>query len=248
MLWYKAWRESRTRFLLAAVVITCMCLTYALLQGRFYPGMVHDHPAIHNYTQYIHRTVYGGVTRGVLQLSCLLLALGGLQRDRKEGTLGFTLALPVSRVQLVLTRAAVGFGQVAMLSLLPPFVISGASHLVHQPMALGYGLPFTLLWTIGGLFTFGIAFLFSVLVTNEYVALAAAYLTYIFYLAGVRHPLLGSYHLHVADFMSGLVPGYLNRSTLLWAGTYPLSWVLGFLSVAIMLIALSTFITTKQDL
>jgi ABC-2 type transport system permease protein len=246
MLWYKAWRESRIRFLLSAALITCMCFTFTLLQGRLYPGIAHEHAAVHNYTQYIHWTVYGGVTRGILQLSCLVLALGGLQRDKREGTLGFTLALPVSRVRLVLTRAATGLAEVLVLSLLPPFFITGASHLIHQPMPLGYGLQFIPLWTIGGMVTFGIAFIFSVLFTNEYVALAAAYMTYFFYLAGVRHPRL-KYNLHVADFMSGQFPGQLDRSTMLWGNTYPLTPIIGFFIAGVILVAVSTFVTTRQD-
>jgi hypothetical protein len=115
-------------------------------------------------------------------------------------------------------------------------------------MPLGYGLPFIPLWAIGGLLTFGISFLFSVLFTNEYVALAAAYTTYILYLAGVRHPLLGRYHLHVADFMSGLSPGQLGRSTMQWGNTYPLTPIVGFFIAAALLIAVSVFVTTRQEL
>src|SRR5215468_571880 len=97
MLWYKAWRESSMRFLLSASAIAVMCLVYTLFHERLYPGVAHDHAGVRNYTQYIHWTIFGGVVRGLLQLSCLLLGLGGLQRDRKQNTLGFTLALPTSR-------------------------------------------------------------------------------------------------------------------------------------------------------
>lgn len=248
MLWYKAWRESSVRFLLSACLIACMCLMYVLLQSRLMPGVMHEKPQVQNYVQYIHQAVYGGITRGMFQLSCLLLGLGGLQRDRKQDTLGFTLALPVSRVHLVLTRAGMGFAQVFALSLLPPFLLTGASHLVHQPMPLWYGLPFIPLWAIGGLLTFAVSFLFSVLLTNEYVSLAAAYVVYVFYLAGARHPRLQPYHLHVTDFMSGFSPGALDRNTMLWGSTYPLASILGFFATGVILISLSAFVTTRQDL
>lgn len=106
MLWYKAWRESCVRFFLSAGIIAVMCLLYILFHTRLYSGVIHDHPNVHNYIQYIHWTIFGGTTRGIMQLSCLLLGLGGLQRDRKQNTLGFTLALPASRFALVATRAA----------------------------------------------------------------------------------------------------------------------------------------------
>jgi len=69
MLWYKAWRESRVRFLISAAVIALMCLVYTLFQARLYPGVAHETPRVHNYTQYIHWTIFGGATRGILQLS-----------------------------------------------------------------------------------------------------------------------------------------------------------------------------------
>lgn len=204
MLWYKAWRESLVRFFLSTGIIAIMCLVYTFFHARLYPGVAHDHPNIHSYTQYIHWTIFGGATRGMLQLSCLLLGLGGLQRDRKQNTLGFTLALPVSRIRLVASRAALGLLQVLALSTIPSLVISAASHLAGQQLPLDYALRFIPLWAAGGIFTYAISFLASVIFTSEYVSLAVAYITYIFYLAGARYPRLSPYHLHVADFMSGI--------------------------------------------
>jgi ABC-2 type transport system permease protein len=248
MLWYKIWLESRVRFLLSAVLIGGMCLMYTLLRSKLMPGVMHDTPRVHNYIQYIHWTIYGGATRGILQLSCLLLGLGGLQRDRKQNTLGFTLALPVSRIRTVMTRATAGFAQVLALSLLPPFLITGASYLMHEPMPLAYGLRFVPLWGIGGFFTLSLAFLFSVVFASEYVSLAVAYVTYILYLAGAGHPWMSPYHLHVADFMSGFGSGALDRATMLWGNRYPVTQMVGFFAAGVVLIVASGFITTRQDL
>jgi ABC-2 type transport system permease protein len=155
--------------------------------------------------------------------------------------------LPVSRIHLMLTRAGVGCAQIFALSLLPPFLITGASHLMHQAMPLSYGLRFVPLWAIGGMLTFALSFLASVVIPNEYGSLAAAYMAYIFYLAGVRHPRLGPYHMHVADFMSGFNPGQLDTHTMLWGATYPLTPIFGFFAAAAMLVVASTLITTRQD-
>jgi ABC-2 type transport system permease protein len=248
MLWYKAWRESNLRFLISASAITLMCLIYTLFQSRLYPGVMHETPRVHNYTQYIHWTIFGGATRGILQLSCLLLGLGGLQRDRKQNTLGFTLALPVSRPSLIASRAALGLAQVFALAMIPSLIVTAASHLVGQQLPLDYSLRFIPLWAAGGIFTYAISFLASVLFSSEYVSLAVAYLTYIFYLAAVRHPSLSRFHLHVADFMSGLFPRYLDRATMLWTNTYSFVPIMGFLAVAVALVALSGVITMRQDL
>jgi hypothetical protein len=248
MLWYKVWRESRVRFLISAAAIAGICLVRVLFEQRFFPGVAHEAPGVHNYIQYLYWTIFGGAGRGLLQLSCLLLGLGGLQRDRKQNTLGFTLALPISRPHLVLTRAIVGAVQVFVLSLIPPFLIWATSPLVHQSMPLAYGLGFIPFWTIGGLVTFGITFLCSVIFTSEYTALAVGYLSYMFYLAACRHPRLNRYPLHVADFMSGRFGHAMDSHTLLWTGTAPFTLIAGFALAAIVLVSVSAFITTRQDL
>lgn len=248
MLWYKVWRESSARFLISAAVIAGVCLVRVLFESRFFPDIAREAPGVHNYIQYLYWTIFAGAARGLLQLCCLLLGLGGLQRDRKQNTLGFTLALPISRPHLVITRALVGFLQVFALSLFPPFLIWAVSPVVHQSMPLSYGLGFVPFWTIGGLFTFGVTFLCSVIFTSEYTALAVGYLSYIFYLAACRHPRLSPYSLHVADFMSGRLGHALDPHTLLWAGNIPYSHIAGFTLAAILFIATSSFLTTRQDL
>jgi ABC-2 type transport system permease protein len=248
MLWYKAWRESRMRFLLSAGIIATACLVYTLFHARLFPGVVHDHPAVRNYVQYIHWTIFGGLARGLMQLSCLLLGLGGLQRDRKENTLGFTLALPVSRFSLVASRAALGLLQVLALATVPSLIVTLASRLTGEQLPLDYAVRFIPLWAAGGIFTFAISFLCSVAFSNEYVSLASAYLAYVFYLAAVRHPSLRQFHLHAADFMSGLFPHYLDRTTMLWSGSYALLPIAGFLAAATILLVLGGMVTAKQDL
>jgi len=248
MLWYKAWRESSMRFLLSATVIAVMCLVYTLFHAQFYPGVVREHPRVHDYTQYIHWTIFGGVVRGLLQLSCLLLGLGGLQRDRKQNTLGFTLTLPVSRVSLIVSRASLGLVQVLALAAIPSLIITAASHAVGQQLPLEYAVRFIPLWAAGGMFTFAISFVASVLFSSEYVSLAVAYLAYVFYLAAVRHPSLSRFHLHVADFMSGFFPHYLDRTTMLWTGSYALGPIAGFCGAGLILIAVSGLMTSRQDL
>ncbi|HZY62025.1 MAG TPA: hypothetical protein VFE38_05810 [Edaphobacter sp.] len=247
MLWYKAWRESYIRFFIAAAAIIAICLVRVLFEARFFPDIAREDHGVHNYIQYLFWTVFAGGARGMLQLSCLLLGLGGLQRDRRQNTVGFTLALPVSRLRLVVTRALVGALQVFALSLMPPFVVWAASPLVHQSMPLSYGLGFVPFWAIGGLVTYGITFLCSVIFTNEYTALTVGYVSYVFYLAACRYPPLRPYPLHVADFMSGRLGNVLSFHTLLWTGTIPFTLIAGFALAALALIAVSTLITVRQD-
>lgn len=85
------------------------------------------------------------------------------------------------------------------------------------------------------------------LFSSEYVSLAVAYVAYMFYLAGVRHPRLSHFLLHVADFMSGIFPQYLDRTFMLWTNTYPLTPIAGFLGATLLLVALSGLLTTRED-
>ena len=248
MLWYKAWRESSVRFLISAAAIASICLLRVLFERRFFPGVAHEAPGVTNYIQYLFWTVFAGGVRGLMQLSCLLLGLGGLQRDRKQGTLGFTLALPVGRVRLVASRAMVGLLQIIALSLLPALIVWAGSPVIGEHVPLSYGLGYVPFWIVGGLVTYAVAFVCSVIFQSEYVALAVSYVSYMFYLAACRHPRLGEYPLHVADFMSGRLGHALDRHTDLWTGVFPVTMVCGYVVAALAMLSLSALVTTRQDL
>ena len=117
-----------------------------------------------------------------------------------------------------------------------------------EQLPLDYALRFIPLWAAGGIFTYAVSFLSSVLFSSEYVSLAVAYVAYVFYLAASRHPSLSRFHLHVADFMSGLFPRYLDRATMLWTSTYALTPIAGFLIAELTLFAIGGLVTTRQDL
>jgi hypothetical protein len=212
------------------------------------PQLVHDRPYVHTYAQYIYWKVFGGQVRGMMQTICLLLGLGGLQRDRKQGTLGFTLALPISRGRLIISRATVGFIQVVAIAVLPALLLWTASPLIHEEFSLSHSLPFLPLWIIGGLATFSLSFLCSVIFASEYTALAVAYVAYFFYLAVVRYPRFRSYPLHVGDMMGGNLGHMIDLHTMLWTGNVPMAMLFGFLLASILMLATASLITTRQDL
>ena len=120
MLWYKAWRESRVRFLLTIAVwaFLCLGLMYRARTG-FPPAERPDLP----YSAWVWGNIYGNMNPTVFIILVMILGLGGLQRERPAGTSAFTLALPVTRWRLLTVRAAVGLIQVAILSFLPAMLI-----------------------------------------------------------------------------------------------------------------------------
>src|SRR2546429_4472573 len=132
MLWYKAWRESQTRFLLSVVTIAGLCAAFVVFHVVFHSqgAGISDRPL--TYMEYIWRIVYKGYLRELFVMLALLLGIGGLLRERDHGTAGFTLALPVSRLYVAAARAAVGLLEVAALSLVPALVIPALSPLVGQ--------------------------------------------------------------------------------------------------------------------
>lgn len=186
--------------------------------------------------------------RGVTQLLCLLLGLGGLQRDRKQGTLGTTLALPVSPSQVDCNAGRGGYG--------------GSSRAVAAPggapvggVAAGGGAVFSgavaavcAAVDCGGMLTFAISFLSSVIFQSEYTALAVAYVAYLFYLAGTHHPKLRAYPLNVGDLMNGWLGHFLNPHALGWSGTMPMAILCGFAAAALCLFVTAGWIMSRQDL
>jgi hypothetical protein len=108
MLAYKAWRESRTRFLLSSVSLAWGCSVVVLMQGSLRVELHAQMP----YSKYIWSAVYkSNGLRDLYLVLVLTLGLGGLLPERARGTSGFTLALPVSRFRLVATRAMVGLAE-----------------------------------------------------------------------------------------------------------------------------------------
>src|SRR5689334_24111479 len=144
MLWYKAWRESRVRFLLTVSVwmFLCVGLMYRARAG-FPPAGQPDLP----YSAWVWGNIYGNMNPTVFIILAMILGLGGLQRERPVGSAPFTLSLPATRTHLIAVRAAVGLLQVILLSFIPAIVIPALSpSLARQSypevQALEFGLLF----------------------------------------------------------------------------------------------------------
>jgi len=119
MLWYKALRESQTRFLLGMVALAGFCA------GPVWFQRVWSTPAERIvYTRFIWKAIFGGYVSEVFVLVVLFLGGGGLWVERGRGCAGLTLALPVSRARHVGTRAAVGILEVLTLALVPAVVVT----------------------------------------------------------------------------------------------------------------------------
>jgi ABC-2 type transport system permease protein len=170
MLWYKAWRESRTRFVITAMVLTAFCFFATLSVRQIGPLGRGDVRAR------IHHLIYSGTAKGSFALLAIFLGLGGLTRERFHRTAIFSLALPVSRGQLLAAQIGVGMLELAVLSFLPAAWVPVLSRLAYQPYPLADALHFTLLWFVCSVVIFAFSYFLSITLEGEYVAAVACYI------------------------------------------------------------------------
>src|SRR5262249_19299677 len=124
MLYYKAWLESRVRFLAAGAVLSLYCLTFVQRARIDFPPVLE--PML-PYTAHVWRGIYHGLVAIVFVVMAGLLGLGGLERERESGSCAFTLALPVNRLQLLWPRVVVAMFEMATLTVIPLIVVPWAS-------------------------------------------------------------------------------------------------------------------------
>ncbi len=96
MLWYKSLREIGTVALTGTAALAVACLLIVLNEQAF---RAHTDQSL-TYTGYIWKSVYKTVGRDMFVMLSIILGSGGLLQERSQGTAGFTLTLPVSRVRI----------------------------------------------------------------------------------------------------------------------------------------------------
>jgi ABC-2 type transport system permease protein len=248
MLWYKAWRESRARFVLAATALTVFCVAFVAKARMDFP--LRESPMV-PYAAVVWSTFYGSSGPVVFSVVALVLSLGGLQRERSGGTVAFTLALPVSRGQLLAVRAAVGLLEMAALTVIPALLVPTLSPLlVGQSYPATQALAFALLFISWGVVWFAVGFLWSILLAGEYTAGVAALLTPFAYMVlfaqitqgGRRFPATNPFYV-----MSGQHMPYFNWQAALLIGPLPWTAMLLLAAIAVALIGAAVRLTARQS-
>jgi ABC-2 type transport system permease protein len=168
MLWYKAWLESRARFLMSLSLIVFFCVLFVhTAEKNLGQNRITEHYRLFSTT--------AALVAGLWVLVVILLGMGGLIRERAVGASSFTLALPVSRARITGVRIAVGLIQAVVLGVVPWLTIFLISSLNHTPIRVSQAGLYVLLLLGGGLLYFGVAVLISSLVESESAASAAAF-------------------------------------------------------------------------
>jgi ABC-2 type transport system permease protein len=220
MLWYKAWRESRSRFLIAVAAVTVFSVGVLLgARTNFPPPQAPMLP----YSAFVWGEFYGNWRAVVFSMIALLLGLGGLQRERASGSAPFTLALPITRGRLspLLARHAYPWSQ---------------------------SLQYAALFMSWGIVWFAIACLWSALFRGEFTAAVAAILTPFAYMV-LYGASSGDQRFPGANpfaMMSGGLDRHLGGRMLL---TEPLPWVamLVLAAIAAALVCGAWRVTVRQN-
>lgn len=231
MLLYKAWLESRKRFLLSFLAMAGLSMVFVFCNHDVRTAVT-DHDV--SYGEYIWKGIFKGQLRDIYVVLTLLLGMGGLDREREYGTAGFTLALPVSRCRLVAARGFAGVIETTLLGFLPATLVPALSPSVGEFYPWGQGLEFGVLWTIGGGVFFTMGFLASVLFSGEYSAAIAAIALLFAYSITADLPGMERYILDVHDTMNGSGPHGLKTLAMI-----------SLTAAAIQGVA--AYITTKRD-
>src|SRR5437762_2735644 len=109
MVWYKAWLESRVRFLIAITLVAAL-FAFDIAQARIVMPQLGLAPT--DFNQFVWRISF---TRGafICALGTLILCPGGLLRENVLGTALFTLSLPISRRKWLASRTLVALMEAA---------------------------------------------------------------------------------------------------------------------------------------
>ena len=153
MLWQKAWRETRARFITAIVILTVMAgsdVYEFLATQRLLPtlGLDSEQPAsqatglarmirdaIEVQREFRGFIWYNAFRDNLTQLGvffAVLLGCGGLLHESRKGSALFTLSMPVTRRQLLAARTGAGLAQLLAISIVPPLAISVLAPTVGQ--------------------------------------------------------------------------------------------------------------------
>ena len=231
MLFYKAWLESRSRFLLSVLAIGGLSIMFVLLNKSVRDAIT---PEAITYQNYIWKAIFKGHLRDIFVILALMLGMGGLERERSYGTAGFTLTLPIARWRFTAVRGLAGMIETAALAILPALIVPLCSPLAGQNYSWLTALKYGLLWTVGGLLIFALGFLASIFFAGEYSAPIAGIGFLFAYSILADLPGVERYVVDIHDTMNG-------------TGPHGLTTLATLSLVAFTMIGLGGYVTMRRD-
>jgi len=261
MLFYKAWYESRIRFLICAAAVAFLCVTLIVRARTQFP--VPQNPNI-PYSGFVWAIAFAGPVVGGNAIGftyiALLLGLGGLQRERGARTAVFTLGLPLTRSRLVGSRAVVGLVELVVIAAIPVVLIPMLSPwIAGQRYPIEQAAVHASLYLAWGAVWYAVGLCWSIVLTGEFAPVIACVLTPIGYMIALVNMARFFGGQTVSDststafasanfpyFMSGMAQMSPPNSGL-FAGPLPWTAFTALASVALSLLALAAAVTARQD-
>lgn len=251
MLWYKAWRESRVRFLFLVLFVIAFCAYFILLwRADQRANLARGHPTL--------VTMGYGAVFPVQRLAIAylvvfvpLLSMGGLLRERGRGTAELSLSVPVSRLRQLGVRAVVGMLEVAALAAMPAVLVPAFMPFVKEAHPISVGLHFVLLWVVCGALIFAVGVLCSTIVAGEYTSLIASIIVVLSYVYFTSPPFFRSYSPRFSLFrvMMGMNIEDIPYDWKMRGLPEPFPWmtlvIIG--TVALVLFAVSVQVNARRD-
>ena len=246
MLWYKAWLETRSRFLTSLATLTIFCAVFvhqalSVTQGNsgFSQGLLRSEWKAGFYRLLFVSQQYVVI---IWVLAVVLLGMGGIVREKSTGASSLTLSLPVSRARLLGVRVGVGVLEAIVLGVVPWSAIFAVSSLARMPIMISQVEFYVMLLIGGGLTYFAMAVLVSSLVEGEYTAPAVAFgvvlLSAIIFDSWLRP--FNLWRLVTGDFS-------IDRSTYLLSRHLPWLGILASLSVGVLMLLASTIVVYRRE-
>jgi ABC-2 type transport system permease protein len=235
VLWYKSWLETKPRFLTSLATLTLFSAIFVYhAQGLIRPEFTLD----------LNRLLFVNQQFLVIMwiLSVVLLGMGGIIREKAIGTSSLTLALPVGRMRLLISRIGIGLLEAIVLGLLPWLAVVTEMSIVNKPIPISQVTSYVVLLVAGGLVFFAMGVLVSSLVGGEYTAPALAF-GIVLLVAIISDAWFREYSVW------RLVTGDLsiNRGTYLLPQHLPWLGILASLCLALLMMAASVFSLQKRD-
>ena len=177
MLWYKAWLETRWRFLIGFILIAALAVVTVRAQPTLI-GLLRLVPRVDPDSE-LGRQIAEGVAlastyegyiwsqwflKNLAQtwtMFAALLGAGGLLSQTHRGEGLFMLSMPVSRRRIAVVRAATCLTQLFAMALIPSLLIPVLSPSIGQSYGAGDTLVHVLCFVVAGSAFYSLAFLLS---------------------------------------------------------------------------------------
>jgi ABC-2 type transport system permease protein len=183
MLWYKAWLETRWRFLIGLALLVCSAAIVVLayptamrLLLPLVPGVTADSEigrelrevaeVVRTYRGYVWSQWFRQQLPQTWTLFAILLGTGGLLTQATRGGSLYTLSMPASRTRLLGVRATTALAELFVLAIVPSLMLPLLSPLVGQTYGIGDMLVHSACVLIRGSIFFSLAFLLSTVFTD----------------------------------------------------------------------------------